>query len=149
MPMDLPTARVTLITLGVADLARSVRFYETLGFVRKVTATGDEVAFMDAGNVALSLWWWDKAADDAAMPVDPRPLAFRGITLAWNCSAMQEVDAVIKAAVSAGGLLLKPALKADWGGYSGHFADPDGHAWEVAHNPGFPFDESGRLVLPD
>jgi predicted lactoylglutathione lyase len=149
MSMNLPVARVSLITLGVADLARSVRFYEALGFVRKVKATGDEVAFMDAGTVALSLWWWDKAADDAALPAEPRPLAFRGISLAWNCGSPEEVDAVIKAAVTAGGTLLKPGLKTEWGGFAGHFADPDGHAWEVAHNPGFPFDEHGRLVLPD
>jgi uncharacterized protein len=147
--MALPPARITLVTLGVADLARSVRFYETLGFVRKVNATGDEVAFMDAGNVVLSLWWWDRAADDAALPVDPRPLGFRGSTLAWNCASTAEVDEVIKTAMNAGGLLLKPALKTEWGGYAGHFADPDGHAWEVAHIPGFPFGDDGRLVLPD
>lgn len=147
--MALPAARITLITLGVSDLARSLRFYESLGFVRKVKATGDEVAFMDAGNVALALWWWDKAADDASLPVEPRPIAFRGATIAWNCASPKDVDEVIKAAVAAGGTLLKPGLKTDWGGYSGHFADPDGHAWEVAHNPAWPFDEDGRLVLPE
>lgn len=147
--MALPAARISLVVLGVADVATSVQFYETLGFVRKVRATGDEIAFLDAGGVALALYSWDKLADDASMPAEPRPIAFRGIAIAWNCASPQEVDEVIKAAMAAGGRLLKPGLKAEWGGYSGYFADPDGHAWEVAHNPGFSFAEDGRVILPD
>jgi predicted lactoylglutathione lyase len=147
--MALPAAHISLVVLGAADVAASVRFYEALGFVRKVRATGDEIAFMDAGGVALALYSWDKLADDAALPVEPRPIAFRGVAVAWNCPSPNDVDAVIKAAVVAGGRLLKPALKADWGGYSGYFADPDGHAWEVAHNPGFAFADDGRLILPE
>jgi predicted lactoylglutathione lyase len=144
----LPPAKVTLITLGISDLARSVRFYEALGFARKVRATGDEVAFFEAGGVVLALWWRDKLADDARLSAAALP-DFRGISLAWNCASAEEVDAVITVAAAAGGRVLKPAHTTDWGGYSGYFADPDGHAWEVAHNPGFPFGPDGRLMLPE
>jgi predicted lactoylglutathione lyase len=147
--MALPAARVSLVVLGVADVPTSVRFYEALGFVRKVRATADEIAFLDAGGVALGLYGWDRLADDASLPAEPRPLAFRGVAIAWNCAATEDVDAVIEAAVVAGGRLLNPGLKAAWGGYSGYFADPDGHAWEVAYNPGFAFAEDGRVILPE
>jgi len=144
-----PAARLSLVTLGTDDMQRAVRFYESLGFVRKVKATGDEVAFFEAGGVVLALYGWDKLAQDARLPAEPRPRAFRGVALAWNCSTPDEVDVIIARAVAAGAKKLKAAERTDWGGYSGYFADHDDHAWEVAHNPGFRMDNDGRLILLD
>jgi catechol 2,3-dioxygenase-like lactoylglutathione lyase family enzyme len=145
----MPHAHVSLITLGVSDLRRTARFYESLGFVRKMKAAGDDVAFFEAGGVALSLFENDKLAADAALaPVAASP-GFRGISLAWNCDTEADVDAVLAAAIHAGGKLLKPAQKAFWGGYHGYFADPEGHLWEVAHNPHFPLSPDGKPSLPD
>ena len=119
--------RLTAVTLGVRDFYASVRFYEALGFVRKMRATGDEVAFFDAGGVVLALFRWDQLAGDAAVPAMPVPAAFRGTTVAWNCASQPEVDAAFARAIAAGATLLKPAQATSWGGYSGYFADPDGH----------------------
>jgi predicted lactoylglutathione lyase len=141
--------KLTAVTLGVADVARSARFYEALGFQRKVRATGDEVAFYEAGGVVLALWDWNKLADDAAQRSEPRPPAFRGSTLAWNCSTAQEVDTVFAHALKVGAVLLRKPEKTDYGGYRGYFADPDGHPWEVVVAPGFTFTADGRLILPD
>ena len=141
--------RLTAVTLGVRDFHASVRFYEALGFVRKMRATGDEVAFFDAGGVVLALFRWDQLAEDAAVPAIPVPVAFRGTTVAWNCASRPEVDAAFARALAAGAKLLKPAQATSWGGYSGYFADPDGHAWEIVHAPGFSFSPEGRLILPD
>jgi uncharacterized protein len=141
--------KLTALTLGVADVAKSARFYEALGFKRKVQATGDEVAFYEAGGVVLALWDWNKLADDAMQKALPRPPAFRGSTLAWNCSSEEEVDAVFAHAMKVGGALLRKPEKTDYGGYRGYFADPDGHPWEVVVAPGFAFTADGRLILPD
>jgi len=147
--MSVNNARITLVTLGVEDLPRSIRFYEQLGFARKARASGEAVAFFDAGGVVLSLFSWDSLAHDAQLPAMPRPQAFRGSAVAWNCASEAEVDSTLDSAVRAGARLLKPAQKVFWGGYSGYFADPDDHAWEVAHNPFFPLTADGRLALPD
>jgi hypothetical protein len=140
---------VTALTLGVRDVAASARFYEALGFKRKMRATGDEIAFMDAGGVVLALWNWDNLADDSKLSVKPRPQAFRGTALAWNCTRQSEVDAVLAKAVSVGAKLLRPAGRTDYGGYRGYFSDPDDHCWEVVQAPGFTFTADGRLILPD
>ncbi len=137
--------RVSLITLGVTDVARSRRFYETLGFVAS-SASNADVTFFDAGGVVLGLFGRKALADDAQI-ADSAP-GFSGISIAHNCRSEAEVDAVIAEAVAAGGHLVKAAHKVFWGGYSGYFADPDGYLWEVAHNPFFPFDDAGRVVLP-
>lgn len=144
-----PGFSLTVITLGVSDMRRSVRFYEDLGLIRKVRATGDEVAFFDAGGVVLALYGWDMLADDAALARSPRPPAFRGVTLARNCRTDAEVDATMAHAASVGAILLKAAHLTSYGGYSGYFADLDGHAWEVVRAPGFGFTDDGRLILPD
>jgi predicted lactoylglutathione lyase len=146
-----PLPRLTAITLGVRDFHAGVHFYEALGFVRKLRATGDEVAFFDAGGVVLALYRWDQLAADAALTPAPisGPGAFRGTTLAWNCASRAEVDAAFLRALAAGAKLLKPAQDTSWGGYSGYFADPDGHPWEIVHAPGFAFSPEGRLMLPD
>ncbi len=137
--------RLTLVTLGVADVARARRFYETLGF-KASAASQESVAFLMAGGVVLSLYGRAALAEDAQ--VDNAPAGFAAITLAHNVRNECEVVTVLAEAVAAGATLVKPAQKVFWGGTSGYFKDPDGHLWEVAHNPYFPFDSQGRLQLP-
>jgi predicted lactoylglutathione lyase len=147
--MTPPSARLTAITLGVRDVRTSARFYEAIGFKRKLRATGDEIAFLDAGAVVLALWDWDKLAEDSVISGQPRPQTFRGATFAWNCATPAEVDAVFAMAVKAGAQALRAPSRTDYGGYRGYFSDPDGHAWEVVQAPGFSFTDDGRLILPD
>jgi predicted lactoylglutathione lyase len=147
--MKKPHAHISLVTLGVADVGRSVRFYEALGFVRKALATGDDVAFFEAGGVVLALYGWDALAKDADLAPPPQREGYRGTAIAWNCQDEREVDAVIAAAIKAGAKPLDPPHKVFWGGYLGYFLDPDGHLWEAAHNPQFPLAADGRLSLPD
>jgi uncharacterized protein len=144
-----PIPRLTVITLGVADMRKSIAFYEALGFARKFRATGEAVAFFDTGATVIGLFPWDQLAQDAALPDQPRPGAFRGVTLAWNCGSAEEVDEVIEFAVSSGAQLLKSAHRTDYGGYSGYFTDPDGHPWEVVVAPNIQVGEDGRVHLPD
>jgi catechol 2,3-dioxygenase-like lactoylglutathione lyase family enzyme len=153
-----PMPRLTAVTLGVRDFHASVRFYQALGFARRLRASGDEIAFFDAGGVVLALYGWDQLAQDtaAATPTFPRrrrrseaPAGFRGTTLAWNCASRAEVDAAFLRALTAGATLLKAAQETSWGGYSGYFADPDRHPWEIVHAPGFSLSPEGRLLLPD
>jgi len=141
--------RLNVVTLGVTDFARSVRFYEDLGFARRFKATGDDIAFFDAGGMVLSLFRWDMLADDAQIPAEPRPQAFRGTTLAQMFRTDAEVDALMSKALAAGATLLKHAQKTSFGGYSGYFADPNGHVWEAVRAPGFKFRRNGRVTLPD
>ena len=143
------TAHLNVVTIGVTDFARSVRFYSDLGFERRMKATGDEIAFFDAGGLILSLFRWDMLAEDAQIPAQPRPQAFRGITLAQMCRTDAEVDAAMAKALAAGATLLKAAQKTSFGGYSGYFADPNGHIWEAVRAPGFAFTADGRVMLPD
>ncbi len=144
-----PVPRFTVVTLGVSDMRRSIAFYEALGFVRKFRATGEAVAFFDTGGTVLGLFPWQELAEDVMLPDNPRPETFRGITLAWNCRSAEEVDAVLDFAISNGASLLKPAEDTDYGGYSGYFADPDGHPWEVVVAPGIEIGEDRRVHLPD
>lgn len=141
--------KLTVVTLGVADVSASARFYEALGFQRRIHETGDEIAFFQAGGVVLALWDWDKLANDAALPSEPRHQSFRGTTLAWNCTTREEVDAVLAHAVSVGAGLLRKPEATDYGGYRGYFSDPDGHCWEVVQAPGFTLADDGRLILPE
>ena len=137
--------RLSLVTLGVADIAMARRFYETLGF-KASAASQDSVTFFDAGGVVLALFGRAALAEDAH--VADSPPAFPGVSLAHCVASEAEVDAVLAEAAAAGAKLLKPGQKAFWGGYSGYFADPDGHLWEVAYNPFFPLDAAGRVALP-
>jgi predicted lactoylglutathione lyase len=137
------------VTLGVRDVPAAARFYEAIGFKRRVRATGDEIAFFDAGGVVLALWSWDKLAEDALAASEPRPQTFRGMTLAWNCATPPEVDAAFAKAMAAGASRLRDPEKTDYGGYRGYFSDPDGHVWEIVQAPGFAFTDEGRLILPD
>lgn len=138
--------RLTLVTLGVADLGRSRDFYERLGW-RRAARAAEGVAFFRAGSVVLSLYPREALAEDAGLPVAGS--GFGGIALAHNARSRAEVDAVLAEALAAGARLLKPARDVFWGGYAGFFADPDGHPWEVAWNPHFPLGEDGGLTLPD
>lgn len=137
--------RVSLITLGVDDVARSRRFYEALGF-RASSASQDRIAFFDAGGVVLALFGRDELAKDASVPNGAA--GFSGITLAHNVRSEEDVDRVLREAVAAGAKLLKPGQKVFWGGYSGYFSDPDGHIWETAYNPFLPLADDGRPMLP-
>jgi uncharacterized protein len=137
--------RVTIITLGVADVAAARAFYERLGF-KASSASQATICFMQLGGLVLSLYSRASLAEDAHVP--DTPAGFSGVTLAHNCRTEASVDAVLAHAVSCGGTLKKPAQKVFWGGYSGYFADPDGHLWEVAHNPFLPLDAEGRGQLP-
>jgi uncharacterized protein len=141
--------RLHVVTLGVSDFVRSVRFYQDVGFERRMKETGDAIAFFDAGGMIVSLFRWDMLAEDAQVPPAPRPQAFRGITLARMCRTDKDVDAMMTKALAAGATLLKHAQKTAFGGYSGYFADPDGHAWEAVRAPGFKFTAAGRVVLPE
>ena len=142
-------ARLGVVTLGVADLPKSIRFYEALGLERRLRAAGEDIAFFQAGGGLVALYPWDKLAADAVTPDQPRPPAFRGMTLAWNCGSREEVDAAIAQAIGAGATLMKPAHDTFFGGYSGYFADPDGHPWEVVVAPGIAVTPDGRVVLDD
>ena len=145
----MPNPILTAVTLGVDDVPASARFYEALGFRRRFRATGDEIAFFDAGGVVFAVWDWKKLADDATEADEPRPKTFRGTTLAWNCRTAEQVDGALDAALAAGAKLLRKASRTDYGGYRGYFSDPDGHCWEVVWAPGFEFTDDGRLILPD
>jgi len=138
--------RITLITLGVADVARSRAFYEALGFKASSDSNAD-VTFFNAGGVALALFGRSALAADAL--VDDSQPGFSGVTLAHNVSSAAEVDGVMADAARVGAKIKKPAAVTFWGGYAGYFADVDGHLWEVAHNPFWPMDDAGRVVLPE
>jgi catechol 2,3-dioxygenase-like lactoylglutathione lyase family enzyme len=144
-----PIPRLTVVTLGVSNMRASIAFYEALGFVRKLRETGEAVAFFETGGTALALFPWNLLAQDVTLPKDPRPPAFRGMTLAWNCSSVEEVDQVLDFAISKGASLLKSAHKTDYGGYSGYFADPDNHPWEVVVASGIEVREDRRVHMPD
>lgn len=144
--MSVP-ARVSIVTLGVADLARSMAFYAALGWERRASSIDGVIAWFGTADTHIGLFPWDELAADAGLPAEPRA-PFGGITLAINVATPDEVAAALDAAVAAGGTILKPATVMDWGGTSGYFADPDGHPWEVAHNPAFPIDAEGRVRIP-
>ncbi|HVI30278.1 VOC family protein [Hansschlegelia sp.] len=137
--------RLSLVTLGVEDLGRSTSFYEALGLQRSPAST-DEVSFFEAGGAILSLYGRDALAADAGLDLAGRGPGAQ--TLAWNLGSSAEVDKAIVRMVAAGGGLVKPAEKTPWGGYVGYVADPDGHLWEIAHNPSFPLGADGRARLP-
>ena len=143
--MSIP-ARLGIVTLGVADLPRSVAFYEALGWER-CTSSSEAIAWFRTADTNIGLFPWHELAEDARLPAEPRA-RFGGITLAINVESPEAVGEALEAAVAAGATLLKPAIATDWGGTSGYFADPDGHPWEVAYNPYFPIDADGRVRIP-
>lgn len=136
---------MSLVTLGVADLARARAFYEALGWRGQEV---EETVFFQAGGMAVVLWSREKLAADSGLPAGPAG-GFDGIALAQNVRSEAEVDEVMAAAEKAGARVTRPAAATFYGGYAGIFTDPDGHAWEIAHNPGFALAGDGTLTVPD
>ena len=137
---------ISMITLGVPDVAKATAFYERLGFA-KSSASQEAVTFFKAGSVVLGLFGRDPLQEDAA--AGNLWTGNGGIAVAMNYASEAEVDAMMASAEAEGARILKPAQKVFWGGYSGYFADPDGHAWEVAFNPFWSVDEQGHVDLPE
>lgn len=140
-------AVISLVTLGVRDVPAATRFYRALGFELSAASVEGEVSFFRTEGSRLALYGSAALAADAHAPADA-PEGFRGVALAMNLDSPAAVDAALAAAQAAGASLPKPAQATDWGGYSGYFADPDGHLWEVAHNPFWPLDAAGLPELP-
>lgn len=138
--------RLSLVTLGVADVAAARRFYEALGLAAGASSN-DHVVFFDMDGVILALYGRAALAADAGIAAEGA--GFAGVTLAWNLVSEAEVDAAFARALAAGAKPVKVPERVFWGGYSGYFADPDGHLWEVAHNPFFPIDGRGITRLPE
>ena len=134
--------RISLITLGVADVRRARSFYEAMGWTGE-SPDGD-VVFFQAGQMILALWSRAKLAQDSAVHDGG---GWGGITLAHNVASPDEVDAILAQAARAGATIGRPGATTFWGGYSGIFIDPDGHPWEVAHNPGWALDDDGAVRL--
>jgi len=134
--------RISLVTLGVADTTRSRAFYEALGWSGE-SPDGD-VVFFQAGGMVVALWGRDSLAEDSAVPDTG---GWGGITLAHNVASPAEVEDVLAEAVAAGATVGRPGAPSPWGGYSGVFLDPDGHPWEVAHNPGWQLGADGAVSL--
>jgi uncharacterized protein len=137
--------RVSLVTLGVADLGRARSFYERMGWVGQEV---EETVFFQAGGMALVLWSREKLAEDSGVP-GKEVNGFGGIALAHNVRSRADVDRIVDEARAAGGTVTRPAAETFYGGYAGCFQDPDGHVWEIAHNPGFPIAADGSITLPD
>lgn len=138
--------RLSMVTLGVADVGRSRAFYERLGW-QASPASNPHVAFFSAGGAVLGLYGRAALAEDAGV-ADSAPPGFAGITLAHNVSTREAVAETLEQARAAGAEIVRPAEEVFWGGVRGHFRDPDGHLWEVAWNPHFPLDPDGRVKLP-
>jgi catechol 2,3-dioxygenase-like lactoylglutathione lyase family enzyme len=136
--------RVSLITLGVADVARARAFYEQLGWRGKEV---EETVFFQAGGLGVVLWSREKLAADGGL-ADLGTDGFGGVALAHNVGSRPEVDELVAAAKAAGARITKPPEETFYGGYAAYFTDPDGHAWEVANNPSFTLAEDGSLELP-
>ncbi len=138
-------ARLSLVTLGVVDLDRARRFYEALGWRGQVV---QDTAFFQAGPIAVVLWSRASLAADSGV-VDPGPVPFGGIVLAHNVRSDVDVDRTVELAGLHGAVVTRAPAPTFYGGYAGCFADPDGHLWEIAHNPGFGLADDGALLLPD
>ena len=134
--------RLSLVTLGVSDLPRARAFYEALGW--HPGSAPDDVVFFQTGSMIVALWGRVQLAEDTVVTDSG---GWGGITLAHNVRSPLEADEVLAEAASAGGTILRPGAETFWGGYSGVFADPDGHPWEVAHNPGWTITEEGATLL--
>ena len=136
--------RVSVITLGVSDLPRARAFYEALGWTTRA-APDDDVVFFQAGGLVVALWDRARLAADSAVEDSP---GWGGVTLAHNVRSADEVDAILERAGAAGATIGRPGAETFWGGYSGVFLDPDGHPWEIAHNPHWTVGEDGSIELP-
>ena len=135
--------RLSLVTLGVSDLARARAFYEALGWTTGAEPDED-VVFFQAGGAIVALWGRDQLAEESAIEDSP---GWGGVTFAYNTRSPAEVDAVMAEAEAAGAKIARSAGETFWGGYSGIFVDPEGHPWEVAHNPGWTIADDGSVRL--
>ena len=135
--------RISVVTLGVGDLGRARRFYENLGWSAHDSST-DDVVFFQAGDMIVGLWDRAKLAEDSGVEDED---GWGGVTLAHNVESPGRVDSVIDEARMAGGIIAREPGETFWGGYSGVFIDPDGHPWEVAHNPSWSLGEDGSIEL--
>ncbi len=142
--MSIP-ARIGIVTLGVADVARSRAFYEAIGW-EACASSMDEICWFRTADSYLGLFGDGELAGDVGIAIGPHD-RFRGVTLAINVERAEQVQAALDEAAAAGGSILKPATDVIFG-ISGYYADPDGHAWEVAYNPSFPIDADGRITIP-
>jgi catechol 2,3-dioxygenase-like lactoylglutathione lyase family enzyme len=138
-------ARLGIVTLAVADVARSCRFFEALGWER-ASSSMPEIAWFGVGGTWIGLFGREDLAADAGVPAAGS--GFEGFTLAVNVPDREAVDAALATALEAGATLVKAAVTTDFGGYGGYFADPDGHLWEIMYNPGFPLDADGNVQIP-
>ena len=138
--------RMTLITLGVPDLERARTFYEALGWKTRGRAPDDDVVFFQAGGIIVALWDRAQLAEDSAVTDGG---GWGGVTLAYNTRSPRRSTTVIEEARAAGATIGREPGETFWGGYSGVFIDPDGHPWEVAHNPNWTIDADGSVTLPD
>ena len=145
--MTIP-AVVSLLTLGVRDLARATAFYEALGWRTSSASVEGNVSFFHTAGTVVALYGLDDMARDAGLPAGHDLPLFRGVALSINVPTEPDVDRVLAEAEAAGGRILAPAGRAPWGGWVGHFADPEGWDWEVAHNPGFVLRGDGTIELP-
>jgi predicted lactoylglutathione lyase len=137
-------ARISIVTIGVEDVGRSVRFYEALGWER-CTSSMDEIAWFRTADSYLGIFSWPDLVEDVTL-AEPTRGSFSGVTLAINVDTAAMVDAALDEAVAAGGTIVKPGTELPFG-YGGYFADPDGHIWEVCHNPSFPIGPDGRIRI--
>ena len=137
---------LVIVTLGVSDLDRSIAFYRGLGWEQRGEAAQGIVWFRTSG-AWLGLFGADELASDAGLRSEELPV-FRGLSLAVNLPTEADVDAAVELVRRLGAEIVKEPERADWGGYAGYFADPDGHLWELCFNPGFPLDEQGRIEIP-
>lgn len=135
-----------MVTLGVADVARSTSFYESLGW-RRSSASENSITFFSMQGSVLGLYGRHALADDAGVSADGT--GFRAVTIALNCDSRADVDVVFAAWVTAGAVPVKQPVSTEWGGYSSYVADPDGHLWEIANNPYSPNDADGLMTLAD
>jgi len=136
--------RLSLVTLGVADIERAREFYARLGWLPHPRSVAGDVYFFQAGGMVVALWSREKLAEDSAVADGG---GWGGVTLAYNARSPDEVDAVLAEAERAGARIGRPGAETFWGGYSGIFVDPDGHPWEVAHNPGWTIRADGSIAL--
>lgn len=137
--------RLSLVTLGVADIGRAREFYERLGWRGQEV---EETVFFQAGGIGVVLWGRDKLSQDSGIN-DTSTGGFGGIALAHNVRSPAEVDAAVTTAAEAGAKITRPPSETFYGGYAGCFTDPDGHVWEIAYNPGLPLDRDGAITIPD
>lgn len=135
--------RLSLVTLGVSDISRAKKFYESLGW-EGISPDGEVVFFQSSGMI-LALWGRDKLAEDSTVTDTG---GWGGVTMAYNVASPEDVDAFLATAAAAGATIGRDGAATFWGGYSGVFIDPDGHPWEVAHNPGWRLDDDGSVHLP-